>query len=243
MRAEREAPLEPHRRPAEDLFTRFVSSHAGLAEAEAQERLRHEGPNALTEAPRPSLVLRIGRHLGHRFALMLWAGAVLAFIGEQFSPGQGMGLIAVALVAVVFIDGVFSFWQETRAERAMAAFRRMLSPQARVLRDGSELEIDAGQVVAGDVVILREGDRVPADARLFQANALKVDNSPLTGECEPQLRTVELSSGARLDCRNLVFSGTLVTTGTGSGIVYATDDATEIERIAAARPPQGYTRS
>jgi len=148
VRAEREAPLEPHRRPAEDLFTRFVSSPAGLAEAEAQERLRHDGPNALTEAPRPSLVLRIGRHLGHRFALMLWAGAVLAFIGEQFSPGQGMGLIAVALVAVVFINGVFSFWQETRAERAMAAFRRMLSPQARVLRDGSELEIDAGQVVA-----------------------------------------------------------------------------------------------
>ena len=212
MTAEREPPLEPHRRPAADLFARFVSSPDGLTGAEAQERLRHEGPNVLTEAPRPSVALRIGRHLGHRFALMLWAGALLAFIGERFSPGQGMELIAVALVAVVFINGVFSFWQETRVERAMAAFRRMLSPRARVLRDGSEREIDAAQLVAGDVVILREGDRVPADARLFQANALKVDNSPLTGECEPQLRTVELSSGARLDGRignpfwtNLVF--------------------------------------
>jgi sodium/potassium-transporting ATPase subunit alpha len=230
--AGREAPIEPHRRPAEDLFARFVSSPEGLAEAEAQERLRHEGPNVLTEAPRPSLALRIGKHLGHRFALMLWAGAVLAFIGEQFSPGQGMALIAGALVTVVFINGVFSFWQETRVERAMAAFRRMLSPRARVLRDRCEVEIDAARVVAGDVVILREGDRVPADARLFQANALKVDNSPLTGECEPQLRTVKLTSGARLDSRNLVFSGTLVTTGTGSGLVYATGDATEIGRIA-----------
>jgi len=163
---------------------------------------------------------------------MLWAGAVLALIGEQFSPGEGMELIAFALVAVVLINGVFSFWQDTRVERAMAAFRRMLSPRARVLRDGSEVEIDASQVVAGDVVILREGDRVPADARLFQANALKVDNSPLTGECEPQLRTVKSTSGGHLDSRNLVFSGTLVTTGTGSGLVYATGDATEIGHIA-----------
>ncbi len=163
---------------------------------------------------------------------MLWAGAALALTGEQFSPGEGMELIAIALVAVVLINGVFSFWQDTRVERAMAAFRRMLSPRARVLRDGSEIEIDAEHVVAGDVLILREGDRVPADARLFQANALKVDNSPLTGECEPQLRTVKPTSGGRLDSRNLVFSGTLVTTGTGSGIVYATGDATEIGRIA-----------
>jgi sodium/potassium-transporting ATPase subunit alpha len=163
---------------------------------------------------------------------MLWVGALLAWIGEQFSPGEGMGLIAAALVAVVLINAVFSFWQETRAERAMAAFGRMLSPRARVLRDGAEVEIEAARVVAGDVVVLREGDRVPADARLFEANALKVDNSPLTGECEPQLRTVATASGRRLDSRNLAFSGTLVTTGTGKGLVYATGDATEIGRIA-----------
>ncbi len=232
MTAEREPPLEPHRRPTDHLFARFVSSPDGLSDAEAQERLRHDGPNVLTDAPRLSLALRIGRPLGHRFALMLWAGAGLAWIGEHFSPGEGMGLIAAALVAVVVINAAFSFWQDTRVERAMAAFRRMLSPRARVLRDGSEVEIDAARVVAGDVVILREGDRVPADARLFQANALKVDNSPLTGECEPQLRTVEVTRGTALESRNLVFSGTLVTTGTGSGLVYATGDATEIGRIA-----------
>jgi len=230
--AKREPPLEPQRLPAEDLFARFASSREGLTAAEAQERLRHDGPNVLTEAPRASLAVRIGIHLGHRFALMLWAGALLAWIGERFSPGEGMQLIALALVAVVLINAAFTFWQETRVERAMAAFRRMLSPRARVLRDGAEVEIEATQVVAGDVVILREGDRVPADARLFEANALKVDHSPLTGECEPQLRTVQLATGGRLDSRNLVFSGTLVTTGTGRGLVYATGDATEIGRIA-----------
>jgi magnesium-transporting ATPase (P-type) len=171
-------PLEPHRLPAGDLFARFASSASGLSEAEADERLRHEGPNVLTEVPPPSLVVRIGRHLGHRFALMLWAGALLAWIGEQFSPGQGMALIAGALVLVVIVNGVFSFWQEARVERAMAAFRRMLSPRARVMRDAAEAEIDAAAVVAGDVLVLREGDRVAADARLFEAHALKVDNSP-----------------------------------------------------------------
>jgi sodium/potassium-transporting ATPase subunit alpha len=143
-----------------------------------------------------------------------------------------MALIAWALIAVVLINATFSYWQETRVERAMAAFRNMLSPRAHLLRNGLERDIDAAGVVAGDIVILREGDRIPADARLFEANALKVDNSPLTGECEPQLRTIATASGARLDSRNLVFSGTLVTTGTGKGLVYATGVATEIGHIA-----------
>jgi sodium/potassium-transporting ATPase subunit alpha len=216
----------------EALFARFASSPAGLAETEARERLRHDGPNVLSEAPRPSLAVRVGRHLGHRFACILWAGAALAWIGETLEPGQGMGLIAVALVGVVLINGAFSFWQELRVERAMEAFRRMLAPRARVLRDGAEIECDAARVVAGDVLVLREGDRVPADARLFEAHALKVDHSPLTGECEPQLRTVARATGGRLESRNLVFAGTLVTTGTGLGLVYAAGDATEIGHIA-----------
>jgi sodium/potassium-transporting ATPase subunit alpha len=175
---------------------------------------------------------RLGKHLGNRFALLLWVGAALALAGEHFSPGEGMLLIAYALVAVVLLNSTFSFWQESRAERAMAAFRQMLSPRARVLRDGTEVELDAAEVVTGDVIIVREGDRVPADARLFQANALKVDNSPLTGESEPQLRTIACASGERTRSRNLVFSGTLVTTGTGSALVYATGDATELGHIA-----------
>ncbi len=225
-------PLEPQRLVAERLFARFASSPGGIGEDEARERLRHDGPNVLRSAPRAPLARRIARHLAHRFALLLWAGAALAFVGERFSPGQGMGLIAAALVAVVVVNGVFSFWQEARAERAMASFRDLLAPRARVLRGGHEVEIEAAEVVAGDVLVLREGDRVPADARLFEANALKVDNSPLTGESEPQLRKTEPAGGARLESRNLVFAGTLVTSGTGRGLVYATGDATEVGRIA-----------
>ncbi|WP_428269475.1 cation-translocating P-type ATPase [Haliangium sp.] len=224
--------LEPHRHDIEQLRARLASSPDGLTDTEARVRLAHEGPNLLAEAPPPPLVLRFGRHLVQRFALLLWGGALLAMFGEHFSPGEGMALIAAALVTVVFFNAAFSFWQEMRVERAMAAFRGMLARRARVLRGGAEVEIDVADVVVGDVLVLREGDRVAADARLFEANALKVDNSPLTGESEPQLRMTRATTGARLDARNLVFSGTLVTTGTGAAYVYAIGNDTEIGRVA-----------
>ncbi|HKU42651.1 MAG TPA: cation-transporting P-type ATPase [Polyangiales bacterium] len=227
-----EPSCEPHRQSIEILFGQLASSREGLSQADALDRLEHEGLNVLAEVAGVSVGRRIATHLGHPFALLLWTGALLACIAERFSPGEGMRLIAAALVTVVLINGAFSFWQETRVERAMAAFRRMLSRRAHVLRDQVEVEVDAAGLVAGDVLVLREGDRVPADARLFEANALKVDNAPLTGECEPQLRTAALAAGSRLESRNLVFAGTLVTSGTGKALVYATGDLTEIGHIA-----------
>lgn len=226
-------PFEPQALSPEDLFSRLASAPAGLAQAQALDRLRHEGPNAIPERARESLTRRIGRHVTHRFALLLWVGAVLALAGDRFNPGQGMGLIAGALVVVVLLNGAFSFWQETRAEQAMAAFRGMLSARARALRDGAPVEVDAADLVVGDVILLAEGDRVPADARLLEARGLKVDHSVLSGESEPQLRSTAPSSAARLVSRNLVFSGTLVTTGSGRALVYATGGATEIGQVAS----------
>jgi sodium/potassium-transporting ATPase subunit alpha len=214
------------------MLHRLASGAAGLSPGEATERLRHDGPNALPEPSRPAAFVQVARLLVHRFALLLWAGAALAAVGDRFRPGEGMLLIAGALVFVVLVNALFSFWQERRAERAMAAFRGMLSPRARVLRDGVEIEMDAADLVVGDVVVLREGDGVPADARLIATTGLKVDNSSLTGESEPQLRTVGTSQAALLDSRNLVFSGTLVTSGTGRAVVFATGGATQIGRIA-----------
>ena len=223
---------EPHRLPVDELFLRLASSRAGHSTAEADERLAHEGPNSLPVAKPPPVWRRFAKLLRERFALLLWAGALLALIGEAFSPGEGMALIAIALAAVVVINAAFSFWQEQRVEQAMAVFRQMLSPRARVLRDGLATDIDAIRLVIGDVLLLAEGDRVPADARIFEANSLKVDNSLLTGECEPQLRTTEVTTVGRIESRNLVFSGTLVTTGNGKAVVYATGIATEIGQVA-----------
>ncbi len=213
-------PLEPQRLPVDELFHRLASSRAGHTTAEAGERLVHEGPNSLPVARSTPLWRRFAKLLCERFALLLWAGAALALAGEAFSPGEGMAIIAAALAAVVLVNAAFSFWQELRVEQAMAVFRQMLSPRARVLRDGLASDIDAASVVAGDVILLAEGDRVPADARIFEANSLKVDNSLLTGECEPQLRTTEVTTVARVESRNLVFSGTLVTTGNGRAVLF-----------------------
>ncbi|HSF16000.1 MAG TPA: HAD-IC family P-type ATPase [Vicinamibacteria bacterium] len=224
--------FEPHQLPLEALFERLASSPHGLAETEARKRLSYDGPNVITEAGPSPFAIRFARHLVHRFALLLWVGAALALVGERFSPGEGMALIAAALVSVVLVNAGFTFWQEMRVERAMAAFRAMLSRRARVLRNGIEIDIDAEALVTGDVIVLREGDRVGADARLLDVHGLKVDNAPLTGESEPQLRTTALATAARLDARNLVFSGTLVTSGTGTALVYATGNSTEIGTIA-----------
>lgn len=131
----------PHSISAEQLCARLASAAEGLTQKEASARLEHEGPNVLSEEHRSSLLVRLVRHLTDRFALLLWVGAALAFAAERFSPGEGMALIAAALSITVVINGAFSFWQELRVERAMAAFREMLARRARVLRDRVEREI------------------------------------------------------------------------------------------------------
>lgn len=226
--------MDLHRVPLEQLYLRLATTREGLSAHEGAERLRHDGPNVLPEPPRTRLLARVARHLLHRFAILLWVGAALALVGERFSPGEGMALIACALALVVLINGGFGFWQELRVERAMAAFRGMLSTRARVVRADRELDIDASEVVVGDVLVLREGARVAADARLIELHALKVDNAPLTGESEPQLRSVESTAADVLESRNMVFCGTLVRVGTGRAVVTASGAATQIGRIAKA---------
>jgi sodium/potassium-transporting ATPase subunit alpha len=224
--------IQPQQMDVASLMAHLAAGPDGLSAAEAHERLVKDGANVLPEAPRRAGALRLAAHLVNPFALLLWTGAGLAALGESFSPGEGMDLISAALIMVVVVNGAFSFWQETRVERAMAAFVGMLSHQARVVRGGEELQIPSADVVCGDVMILRKGDRVPADGRLITSVGLKVDNAILTGESEPQLRTIQPLQTSRLGARNLVFSGTLVTAGFGKAVVYATGRETEIGRIA-----------
>jgi sodium/potassium-transporting ATPase subunit alpha len=205
----------------------------GLSERESAQRLERDGLNVLVQRRRTPEILRFLQHLTKLFALLLWAGAALSFLAEWLMPGQGYLYIGSALAAVVVLNGAFSYYQEYKAEKIMAGFHSMLPAMARVLRAAGIATIPAAQLVRGDVVLLQEGDRVPADARLFEVFGLKVNNASLTGESEPQLRTTHPTDARLLDSRNLVFSGTNVEAGRGKAVVFATGMHTQIGRTAA----------
>ncbi len=215
-------------------FIRRLHSHAerGLSQAEAAERLRRDGPNVLIQREKDSEVLKFLRQLTSLFALLLWCGAGFSLVAEYLVPGQGSLAIAIALIGVVLLNGGFSYWQAHKAEAIMDSFRDLLPRRATVLRDGVLLEIPASAVVRGDLLVLEEGGQVPADARLVAVAGLKVDNSSLTGESEPQLRTVEPTGHRLLESRNVVFSGTQVMAGNGRAVVFAAGMKTQIGRTA-----------
>lgn len=218
-----------HRIPLEEYCRRLRSnSQQGLSSAEALLRLRREGPNLLVQRRREPELLKFLRQLINLFAILLWGGAGLCLLAEYLTPGEGNMAIAIALVGVVILNGSFSYWQGRRAEEIMASFSDMLPRLARVVRDGAIHEIPASELVRGDLIVMTEGDRVPADARLVQVAGLKVDNSSLTGESEPQLRTVASTDERLLESRNVVFSGTQVMAGEGRGIVFATGMRTQM---------------
>jgi magnesium-transporting ATPase (P-type) len=199
----------------------------GLTSEQARLELERVGPNVLSETERPRWLLRFARNFTHLFALLLWAGAALAVLGGQ-PP------LAIAIVAVIVVNAVFSFAQEFRAERAVEALRRILPQRVRVRRDGRPHEIPAEEIVPGDVVLLAAGDRVCADGDLLQEIELKVDLSTLTGESRPVRRQVAGSSHGRLgiEAPDRVFAGTHVVAGSGEALITATGMDTELGRIA-----------
>lgn len=203
----------------------------GLSEREAAARLARYGPNELPEPAGRPLIWRFVDQLTHFMALLLWVGGALAFVAAM--PELGW-----AIWAVIWINGAFSFWQEYRAERALAELKQVLPARARVLRDGHLEEIAARDLVPGDLVQLEEGDRVSADARLVNAERLAVDLSVLTGESVPVPRSAEAVVPAAdaaprpAEIANLVLAGTTIAAGRGTAVVLVTGEATEFGRLA-----------
>ena len=210
--------------------------HDGLAEPVARRRLAAVGANRLPTSSRPPYLALAARQAADPLvALLLAATAVSFLIGER--------LEAFVIAAIVVLNGVLGFVQEAGAERAVLALRAAIRPTASVIRDGRERELPADEVVPGDLLVLREGDRVPADARVAAAERLEVDESALTGESLPVSKTAAsvAPETAMADRSSMVFAGTGVTCGRGRAVVVATGRETEIGRIAtltvAAKPP------
>ncbi len=225
-----------HRVSAVEALASLRSSMNGLTSAEAEVRQREFGPNRLIRARHRPAIVQLLAQLTHFFALILWTAAALALLAEYRNPGSGMRALAEAIVAVILINGVFSFWQERRAHKAIAALQRLLPQSVRVRRDGRLLDLPSADLVPGDVIELAEGDHVPADCRLVEAFDVKVDNATLTGESLPQTRVADADSSSSDDDpaqrRNVVFAGTSLAAGQAVGVVVATGMRTEFGRIA-----------
>src|SRR5690606_31992052 len=207
----------------------------GLSGREAARRLAVYGPNQVRRRAERSLTRLLTAQLAHPLALLLWGAGALAFIAG--TPALGW-----AILAVILVNAGFALLQEHQAERAVEALAAYLPERTHVIRDGRKQSVEAAGVVPGDLIVLAEGDKVPADARLTDG-AVQVDLSMLTGESAPVERMAVPAEphAPLLREPNLVFSGTTCVGGEAQAIVFATGGHTELGRIAALsqRAPRG----
>ncbi|MBI5785520.1 MAG: cation-transporting P-type ATPase [Rhodocyclales bacterium] len=229
---------------AAEALARLGSGPAGLARDEAARRAAEFGANRVEALAREPLWLVLLKEFTHFFALLLWLAAGLAFLAEHFGPDQGMAELGIAIVGVIFVNGLFSFWQTFRAEQALRALRELLPPQVEVLRDGQSMTLPAEDLVPGDLLLLSEGSRVPADCRVVQAWGLRVNMATLTGESLPKARSAEADVAADpLAARNLLLAGTMILSGECRAVAFTTGMRTEFGRIAHLTQTAGEAES
>jgi len=211
-----------------------TDARRGWSEAEARERLERFGKNELTaEKPVPAWKKFLAQFQDVLVILLLIATAISAGLW-LFERESALPYEAMAIFSVVLLNAVMGYIQESRAEQAVAALRQMSAAQAKVIRDGTRRSIPATEVVPGDIIIIEEGDTVPADARLIQSTALQTAEAALTGESLPVSKdTLPITEEVGLgDRHNMLFSGTAVTYGRGKAVVIATGMQTQMGRIA-----------
>jgi calcium-translocating P-type ATPase len=219
-------PIDPEE-DVEPLLRHLATGPSGLSSREAARRLIAHGPNVLTRRHARRWPRQLAGQFTHPLALLLLGASGLALAGDLVP-------LSVAIFAVVLINAVFAFVQERHAEQAVEALAAYLPPKARVMRDGVAQVLDAADLVPGDILLVEEGERICADARLLEGT-VEVDVSPLTGESVTVMRSAELTeSGVRLlEAQDLIFSGTTCTEGEARGVVFATGMGTQLGRIAA----------
>lgn len=234
-----EVDMDEHKITLEELYARLgTNPTTGLTSQQAREVLERDGPNALTPPKKTPEWVKFCKNLFGGFSLLLWIGAVLCFIAYSIQattfeePPDDNLYLGVVLAVVVIVTGCFSYYQEARSSKIMESFKNMVPQYAVVIRDGHKMNLPAEEVVAGDIVEVKGGDRVPADMRVIQAQGFKVDNSSLTGESEPQTRSPDMTNENPLETRNLAFFSTNCVEGTGLGVVINTGDRTVMGRIA-----------
>ena len=224
----RATPVAVQRLTADRVFSALETSQAGLTQEEARARQERQGKNLIQAERKASPVLAFLSNFTHLMAILLWAAGAIAFVA-------GLPELGVAVWLVNVINGCFSFWQEYRAGKATDALKKMLPSYATVVRDGREQRILAEDLVPGDVMVLAEGDKISADARVVRASDLQVNQSTLTGESNPVRKTSDAvleEDLTQAETPNLIFAGTSVSEGTGRAVVTRIGMDTEFGKIA-----------
>lgn len=218
----------PHSQSAEEIVKQLeTNQESGLSEEEAKKRLESYGPNQLEEHDEKSLLQILIDQINNPIVYLLTAAAVLAFVFGDVPEG-------IAIIVVLVLNTIIGFWMEFQARKSMNALQEMDKVMAHVIRNGEEKEVDAEQLVPGDVINLAAGDLVPADARLIEVAELSIDEAPLTGESVPVSKEVEpIEEDTQVaDQKNMIFKGTAVTNGRGKAVVVTTGMETEIGSIS-----------
>jgi calcium-translocating P-type ATPase len=233
-----------HQLSVDDALASLHSGPEGIGEAEAKRRLAEFGPNQVERVETTPLLARFLHQFVHFFALILWFAAALALFAEIQQPGEGMGALALAIVGVILINGLFSFWQEYRSEQALSALRNLLPQMVAVERGGALVELPASKLVPGDVIRLHEGDSVPADCRLIEAFGVQVNTAAITGESLPIARDAGPSEEHELtSSTNVLLAGTALVAGNSRAVVFATGMRTTLGEIAHLTQTAGATLS
>ena len=215
------------------LFEKFRSSADGLESSDVQTRQEQFGKNIIEQKAKKNYLKEYFKQYIEFFPILLEIAGILAFVAEYYQPNEGNDILGYAIFGATFINATFTFWQNFKADKAMEALLKLIPTNVKVKRDAKIQEIDASDLVVGDIVILEEGNKIAADAVLIEANELYINTSSLNGESKPSKR--ELTSfGAKrnIDAKNMVYAGTSVVSGSATCIVVATGMATEFGKIA-----------
>ena len=218
--------MEFYQRSVESVLSELGSSQEGLSSKEAKRRLSEYGENVLKKTKRISALRLLLRQFQSFIVMVLVAaGAVSYLVGERLD-----GLV---IGAIVLLNVILGFIQEFKAERAIEALRKLSAPKARVIREGKNCEIDAKEVVPGDVLVIEEGSFISADARLISIASLSIDESSLTGESVPVSKVItplagKTEIGSR---RDMVFAGTVAARGRGQAVVVSTGLKTDRKSV------------
>jgi len=204
----------------------------GLTEAQVTINRERYGLNQLTPPAKKHWLLKFIAHMTGFFSLLLWLAGFLCFFAYSLQPDQENLYLGIVLVSVVWLTGCFSYYQDAKSEAVMEGFKGFFPEVSTVLRGGKQIDIAASLIVPGDVILITNGTKIPADFRVVHETNFKVDNSSLTGEPEALRRTTENEMELPLEATNLAFYGTLCVSGNAKGIVVSTGDNSVIGCIA-----------